>query len=185
MKYLWRVTACYDLVQCDTKGPNVRGKGKFTLLQALNGIPVHYKVIKKNRVQWPKSWNFKVIKVKALSNDVQRSMMYQQTGLSPCSWTRQQISPSGMYFVRPKSPIFTSLSFSTKTLRAARSRWTNRFVCKQSMPFERKQQKRKWIKLLIQGKMWNYCSQVRTFRSVSQKFNMLFQSCKQHLVHYD
>lgn len=37
------VTAGQDLIQRNTKGPNVRGKGKFTLLQALNGIPTEYK----------------------------------------------------------------------------------------------------------------------------------------------
>lgn len=46
MTYYWRtlamVTAGQDLVQRNAKGPNVRGKGKFTLLQALNGIPIQY-----------------------------------------------------------------------------------------------------------------------------------------------
>lgn len=47
MTYRWRglarVTAGQDLIQRNAKGPNVRGKGKFTLLQALNRIPMKYK----------------------------------------------------------------------------------------------------------------------------------------------
>lgn len=47
MTYCWRalpmVTAGQDLIQCDAKGPNVRRKGKFTLPQALNGIPTQHK----------------------------------------------------------------------------------------------------------------------------------------------
>lgn len=44
--YCWRalpmVTAGQDLIQRNAKGPNVRGKGEFILLQALNGIPIQY-----------------------------------------------------------------------------------------------------------------------------------------------
>lgn len=45
-----RVAACQDLIQRNTEGPNIRGKGKFIFLYAFNGIPVHSKVSKKNKV---------------------------------------------------------------------------------------------------------------------------------------
>lgn len=46
MTYIWRalatVTAGQDLIQCNSKGPNIRGEGKFTLFQALDGIPTKF-----------------------------------------------------------------------------------------------------------------------------------------------